>query len=201
VLLVKSVVGLCRRLGAYLVDKVAPSLSVSGVRVTKWSGTGDPSTDFAKLSAALELVEGTDKRRFALIRRHLARIALVQQGGELFDPQIRTYVMDRDLLSKRSVPHVAMGIIHEMTHARLRARGVVTNHSNVERIESVCVAEEIDFAKRLPDSEDLVKLAESKMANPWWDSVEVERRVKDQLDSINAPPWIRWIRRHLIGSG
>lgn len=177
--------------------RLLPHRKVDGLELVAFSGHGDHADAFDRLTRALALLKHYAPRRYGRMRRDMRRIALAAKGGELYDHDIRTYLVDTRVLMRRSVEEIAMAIVHEATHARLRSRGVEVTAGNRTRIEWLCVSEEIDFAGRLPAHDHLVEHARRKLQEPWWSDDERERRIEDQLDALGLPRWLIRIRRGL----
>jgi hypothetical protein len=155
---------------------------------------------FEKTRAALALIKLRDPRRLARMQRQMPRILLVPQGGEFFDPGVRTYVMDRQVMRSRSPEEVALAIVHESTHARLRRLSLRPYPGDPARIEALCVREEVAFAELLPDADRLVEYARDKLQRPWWGEQQRTERYEHYMTGIGVPKWIVSIRRRLLKS-
>jgi hypothetical protein len=153
-----------------------------------------------RICDALDLIGRTDSRWLQRILRNLSSFALVADGGEYFDPGLRTYVVDLKVLMARSVEEVAMTIVHEATHARLRRLHVRSTPANVARIEKLCVDQEVALAARLPDSDKWIARATAKLERPWWGSDQLARRIEAQLRTYGFPEWLIRLRTWLAGA-
>lgn len=189
-----------RRLLVRIGLRFLPTSSKYSIELAVFSGRGEPGPLFGKIGEALALIQSYDPVRLARIRGHLKRIALVERGGEVYDHGLRTYLADAGVLRRRQPAEVAMAIVHEATHARLRHCGIRTTESNQARIEALCVKEEIAFASRLPDGAVFIEHARSKLHTPWWGKAESARRADDQLRSLRVPEWVIRLRQKLTGS-
>lgn len=189
------VVNALRRLIVGASVRLLPRRLVDGIEIVVFSGDGDPEKYFTRVAAALQLLRIYSPRRFARIKRDLRRIALVAQGGEVYDHAIQTYMVDLRVLGGRSTEEAALAIVHEATHARLWNRKISTTPDNEARIEMLCVDQEIDFATHLPNGTALIEHARAKLEQPWWGVAEREQRMEDQLTSLHVPSCILALRR------
>jgi hypothetical protein len=180
--------------------RLLPRRVVNGVEIVAFSGTDDPEQHFARIAAALELVHAYWPSRFARLTRDLKRIALVGRGGEVYDHGLKTYMVDLQVLQRRSIEEVGMAIVHEATHARLWNCNIKTTRDREARVEALCVAQEVEFAARLPNGSSLIENARRKLSQPWWGEAAQETRLEDQLVSLHVPSWLialrRLIRKH-----
>jgi hypothetical protein len=181
------------RIGLYFL----PTSSAYAIRLAVFSGRGEPEPLFQRVKDGLGIIKAYDPRRFERIRRYLRLIALVERGGEVYDHALRTYIVDVGILKQRHTEEVAMAIVHEATHARLRHCGIQTTERNHARIEELCVKEEIAFASRLPGGAPFIEHARRKIHTPWWGKEESHRRVDEQLRSLGVPKWVIRVRQRL----
>ena len=158
-----------------------------GFDLVVFSGERYADTFFATIRSALDMIAITDPRRFTRIQRSLRRFALVESGGDFYDHDLHTYVVDLPSMVARSVAEVAMAIVHESTHARIREFGVKRLPTNEARIERACVRQEIAFAMRLPEASVLAELAERKLQREWWSPENMSRRDVMMLRSVGIP--------------
>ena len=124
-------------------------------------------------AAALRLIRTYDPPRFARITRDLRRILFVPGGGESYGEGTRTYLVNQPLVLTRPLEEVALPSCRSATPASMRS--VSRPRSRRERIETMCVKEEIAFAARLPAG-DWGKPSERKLDSPWWTGEETHRR-------------------------
>lgn len=183
-----------RRLLVRIGLRFLPTSSDYPIELAAFSARGDPQHLFERIGDALTLIQLHDPRRLARMQRYVKRLALVQSGGEIYDHDLQTYIVDAPLLERRQSIEIAMAIVHEATHARLRHCGIQTTEANQARIEALCVKEEIAFATRVPHSSRYIAHARQKVLTPWWGKKEGDRRTENQLSSLRIPEWIIRIR-------
>jgi hypothetical protein len=111
----------------------------------------------ARLGEALEAIRRTDSRRAARIRQDVRRFALMQPptgGVGEYSPTLEAIIIRPAFLLERPIMSVALLIVHEATHARLRRKGLRYLPGVKNRHERRCVREEISFAGRLGDPQE-----------------------------------------------
>jgi ATP phosphoribosyltransferase regulatory subunit HisZ len=61
-----------------------------------------------------------------------------------------------------------------------------------DRVERICIKSEIAFAKRLPDGQKLVEMAESKLKRPksFYTDVQHQQRNLDALAELGKKNWL-----------
>ena len=132
----------------------------------------------ARVAPALDLIQATDPRQSASIARYLRRFGIVSRGGDHYLEPLRAHVVSQDWLEHLDYLGVALNIIHESTHARLRAMGIQPTRHNIERIEAICVAQEIRFARRLPEGIKIAHRREKTLGRKWWDPAKERSRAE-----------------------
>ena len=183
-----------------------------------WIGTiaardSDSAVMLDRVEEALDIIRTRDPRRYSRLRRDLKRIWLRLQPASSqtgcynraldaceLDPR---HVLRNDITSS----DIASIIVHEGTHARLRAFGIGFAEQLRFRIEALCRKEEHAFAERLPEAaRDRIraKLARIAALPPdYWDNTSIKHRydsgVDEALQYLGTPRWslpfLRLIRR------
>ena len=162
-----------------------------------WS---DPERTIAatKLRLALDLIHVALPRMLNRMKGDLAKIlvtdVLIADGQ--FDPNLRMCMLDESYVCKADVTpsHVATVLIHEATHARLHAVGIGYPVSLRPRIERLCMRQELELAKQLPDGPRAALRAERGINLPdstWGQPALVDRRIA----VIRSWGWPEWIVR------
>jgi hypothetical protein len=85
------------------------------------------------------------------------------------------YAIDSDTTSVE----LALTLVHEGTHARLRRWGFRYDETIRARIERICIRNELAVARRFPDSGDLVEMKEGRLA---WEDKEWSDETLDRED-------------------
>jgi hypothetical protein len=167
-------------------------MTVDGVHLVPLIRTDEfTETFFRKVSDALSFVRLHDQSRYRRLLHLLKRIVLVPDGGEYLDTPLSTYVMDVPTLVQRSAPSLALKIVHELTHLRLTQAGIPYSASLRDRIEELCIRQEVDFAEKTPPELGLVEEAKRKLGQRWWDDAAREERHARYLAAYPLPTWIR----------
>jgi hypothetical protein len=148
-----------------------------------------------RLAAALATINYYAPRRARRLKKDLKGFLITDAEGAEFVPSIRACALSSAYVARASADELAATIVHEGTHARLWACGIHYPPKLRERIERLCVAEEIDFACLLGSADDLVADAEARLQRRWWtEQNELERRLR-QLEQLGRPAWYRRIYR------
>jgi hypothetical protein len=136
----------------------------------------------SRIEEALRLIELHSPLRFRYLQRDIQRIwiTLIPSRGAFvhgfgmcvidFD-----YAIDSDTTSEE----LALTLVHEGTHARLRRCGFGYDETIRARIERICIRNELAVARRLPDSGDLVEMKEGRLA---WEDKEWSDETLDRED-------------------
>jgi hypothetical protein len=170
-----------------LVFRFSVRRDVHGIQLVVPAANDHADGFFAKMQQALDIIRDADSRRWARIRRHLRRIVLLNGGGEFYHPELHAYVVDLPSFLARSPLEVASSVVHEATHARLHHKGISYEPSIRERVEMVCVGEEIAFLQRLGNTEELVARKRSSLESQWWSETSLHQRRFQQLQAHGVP--------------
>jgi hypothetical protein len=103
------------------------------------------------------------------------------------------YAVDSDTSSEE----LALTIVHEGTHARLRRHGFGYDETIRARIERICIRNELAVARRFSDSGDLVEMKERSLA---WDDKEWSDETIDREDAeyVRALGWAARIAHDFV---
>jgi len=151
---------------------------------------------FSKIDQALNLISETDPRRYLQIRRDVKKIWVSPAPGccAQWMDELQICILDRDYFCQADVlpPEVALAIVHESTHARLDRLKIQYTEDIRERVERVCIKSEIAFAKRLPDGQKFVDIAESRLQIPksYWTNAQFQQRDLDTLAELRKKTWL-----------
>lgn len=172
---------------------------VEGVRVSVLASKEEEAELFEKVRLALSTIRERDPRRYRCLQRDLARIFVADGSGAEYVPTINACHLAISHIRRRSVVELAMTMIHEATHARLWRRGFRYQEHRRERIERLCVSQEVAFAALLPSSEALIEKAEQLLRAQWWTREAQIDESLARLEASNAPAWVltlgRWMQR------
>lgn len=147
-----------------LVDIIGVSLMESGTATRPYRGIvlvpvppyGMDS--LAEVVDALELVRRTDPRRFARVERFIKKIVLANwRTLGLYNSVSGVCGLKKLAIPENSdslaVYNYAATLVHESTHAMLEEKRFPYTRANRDRIERLCVSEEVRFLARFPGIE------------------------------------------------
>ena len=133
-----------------------------------------------RLENALALLERYDPQRLRRIQRGLRRIVVTEKLGRnaaSYVPATRSCYLDAAFVETYSAANIAIALVHEGTHARLHDAGIRASAALLTRIERLCVAAELEFAKKLPVSVYRSIPEWMRRRTEYLDTLLTERRV------------------------
>lgn len=149
-----------------------------------------------KIRDALDLINRVAPFRLRRLRREVQRIWVFPVAPNLAEwhHTSRMCVLDSEFAqsSTTTISQLAATLVHEATHGRLNRLGFKYHEDRRLDIERVCLAEEIRFAKQLPDGQEIIRDAESQMARPAsdWTTASLNEARLDSLRQLNCPGWL-----------
>lgn len=182
-----------QRLSFILLCRLAPSMAFDGIRIFDGTAMGRDAGKEGSLAAVLELIKASDPRRFKRMQKTMPTIALMPIAGAEYHRHLKACYVEDALVDRIESRHLASILIHESTHAYLHDRGCRWTETRYQRIEKLCVREEIRFARRLNDP-DLERRLAYKLDNVTplhgGDQPEVPAHLQ------GMPRWVRRIFRY-----
>jgi hypothetical protein len=196
---------------------MAPGRMIQGVRVKL-----GPLLDNAVGAHVLELVELAlnliaqyDPRRMRRIARDIRCIWIHQAAyaDAFFIEDLRLCVLNRGYVTARDTAPdmIAATIVHEAVHARLQSRNIQYVEPLRARVERLCDAETLAFARRLPGGESLAhRIIESRPTDEaTWSDESLHRRLADgkridlaatgkEIDDSNLPACLKRFLHRLV---
>lgn len=168
---------LVRRLLASVLNAPIDALRRRALRSEGWSARGveirvayvrGNRKPYAQhVANALGMIARHDPPRMARIQRDVAAILVwpfVSAGGVAeFHAAERVCALHSGDIKDKPAALGALSIVHEATHARLAH--IPVTWDNLARIEGICFAQELAFAKRIPHGEALVQCVEGRIAS------------------------------------
>jgi hypothetical protein len=117
--------------------------------------------------------------------------------------ELKTCILDRNYFNQPdiSASEMALTIVHEATHARLFKFRIGYTEDIRERVERICIKSEIAFAKRLPDGQKFVEMAESRlleMSADYWTNTQFQQRDLDTLAKLGKINWLGRILYRIV---
>jgi hypothetical protein len=152
--------------------------------------------DFLKIDQALNLISELDPRRYHQIKRDVKKIWVYIAPGYYAQwmNELQTCILDRDYFCRTNVSpaELALTLVHEATHARLDKLKIKYTEEIRHRVEQLCVKSEIAFAKRLPNGQKFVEIAESRLQTPesYWTNAQFQQRDLDTLAELRKKSWV-----------
>jgi hypothetical protein len=179
-----------RRLLAHVVILLSPRTLVGGFEVSAINGDFTPQL-LHQLQATVDLIGTRAPRVLARMQRDVKRILIVASGGPEYWPFADGFILNQRFTTESDVEFIALTMVHESAHARLWRQGIPYTSSLRERIERICVRQELQFAQHLPDSDDYSAYVTRKLSSPWWTDEAVSLRRAHAREAM----WPRWLVR------
>src|SRR5690242_3327377 len=190
---------LLRRAGADLPE----DRTIRGLPVTLINTRPDIDSEdvFARLEAALELIERFQPSNFRRLPRDFSRIQVRRFPcrGAYF-PETRTCLVELTFVVNPDFTptQVAATILHEAMHARLDNAGVKYETTSAAKHERFCRRAEVEFGMVAPEGEPVVERALASLASaddevaPAIDWEVAGHRVAEaDIAALHAPEWIK----------
>jgi hypothetical protein len=163
-----------------------------------WIGFWGKDTEFRRVKEGLSLIKTHDRVRYNRLIRDLERIWVVPLVGALgnFGPAIASCKLDPRFVLAEPPEMIAAVIVHEATHARLRRCGIGYEEEQRARVEAVCIRQELAFAAKLPNGEQVreeaMRLFEAKPE--FWSNASLGERyhsaAAQTLGYVGFPEWL-----------
>lgn len=83
-------------------------------------------------------------------------------------------------------------LVHEATHLRIRRSGITYDTDKRERIERICVQQQVAFLQRVPceGGEGLAIAYEHAVETPWWTDADHRERIERLVAENDLPKWL-----------
>lgn len=166
--------------------------SVEGFEVANLSESKEDSELLRRVREVLLLISRTEPSFFRRMKQAVCRILIAPSGGAAgsYWSFLDGCALSAHHVLTDSTTSVAMTLIHEATHARLHHKGIRYTPQLRPRIEAMCIRAEVEFARRVPGTEQLVAEAESALSKPWWSGEAQKTRKLNQLRTLGVPGWL-----------
>lgn len=159
---------------------VAPSARVDGIRVAFLDSTLSDTEAIAKLTAALQALAALDPRRYRVVRAHVCRV-LVWPGHYDASDGLGGVLLAAERLREAELVDVVGTLVHEATHLRIARLGVPYRRARRERIERLCLEEQVRSLIQCGLLErELAERVRATLRDEWW-SAESQSRDRSEL--------------------
>ena len=153
----------------------------------------DQEAAFEQTRLTLEYVRRYDERRFRWVA--LVHHIMLWPGHYSAANRFDGIVVSRADLVDWGLPYAASVMVHEATHVRIERAGVPYLPRYRDRIERLCIEEQIQFLRAVPDGgEAYASAVEAALGEPWWTTEQRDRTVHKVVAENGLPEWLA----HLI---
>jgi len=158
---------------------ISPRRRIDGLRVVLLASVGDKEEAFRRIDRALALTREHHSGSYRQVSRFLSLIVVTDVGSSLgwYWHPLRACFLDPSHVFRDSAEALAMTIVHEATHARIRQAGIDWEADCRPRVEAICIGAELRLAERLPEANALLENA-------------MDRRRHELLQVRGDPPGI-----------
>ncbi|PZM15591.1 hypothetical protein [Rhizobium tubonense] len=182
--------------------RLSKSTEVDGVWIGVFSD-GDQHEVLSRVQGALALIKRHDANRYERVIASFDRIWISYLFGAVgrYLPEQKRCQLDPLFVLSSPIEFIASTIVHEATHARLFNVGIPYSFENRHRVEKVCIRQEMLFARRIPEAEELRKrISEKLLLDPevWSKETSAERLRNAFVKSDGGLP--KGLRRRLYKS-
>lgn len=175
---------------------ISPKQFRRGFEIVLAYNTDDAEVVLQKIDEALSIIEEGDPRRYQRIRRDLQSILITRAGGPEFLPPLSACLLGYQLTKDATPLGLAFMIVHEAAHARLWHRGFNYDFQIRDRIERLCITEELRFAETIHSAPDVIAWVRSKLSNTKrWSDEGIEARRVAELNELGMPRWVQKLLR------
>ena len=181
----------------------APRKRVHGILTSCSDDDVDCDVFFQRIQHALDLIGRYDERRLERMKRDVKAIALGLPAFSysFYAPSVAAVFLNAKLFPAASAENIAAVLVHEATHARLDQAGHRNHAESRERHERICIAEQLAFVRRLPNSEALANAILRLAEQPWWDEAVRRPHAEQALEDLGVPDWLkRFLVPFFVGS-
>jgi hypothetical protein len=145
-----------------------------------------------RVSEALQLIKTYDPLRYKRVLRELERIWVCVLIGKVacYVASCRSCDVDRRFVLSYSPEQLASVIVHEATHGVLHRRHIGYSEALRERVEKVCVRQELAFVRKLPDGGAAREMAEGAFTLPpeTWSDLSFRNRLRE--GALTTAPYV-----------
>ncbi len=145
--------------GLKILFLLSPRREIDGLSVVvlKACEAGTDET-FRRVAEAMTTIRENDEGGFRRVGRYLERIVVTTTRGSLgwYWHGLHACFLDPLHVAEATAAELAMTIIHETAHARIRQRGIVWTAGCRPRVEAICIRAEIQLAASLSGGLELM---------------------------------------------
>jgi hypothetical protein len=189
-----------------LMLRFSVSATVDGLWIGALEGKKEGEPLLRRVSEALQLIKTYDPLRYKRVLRELERIWVCVLLGNVacYVASRKGCDIDPRFVLSYSPEQLASVIVHEATHGVLHRRHIGYSEALRERVEKVCVRQELAFARKLPNGEAALEAAESALALPpeTWSDLSFRNRHRE--GALTTAPYLGiplWFMRAVLRIG
>ena len=144
-----------------------------------------------RIGEALRLIELHSPVRFRHLQRDIRRIwvtGIPSRGVFVHDYALCLIDFDYAAATDTRTEELALTLVHEGMHARLRRCGFGYEEAIRARIERICIRSELSVARRFSDCSDIIESKEARLG--WKDEEWSDETIRrDHFEHLNDLGW------------
>jgi hypothetical protein len=189
-----------------LMLRFSVSTTVDGLWIGALEGKKEGEPLLRRVSEALQFIKAYDPLRYKRVLRELERIWVCVLLSDVanYVASRKSCDIDPRFTLSYSPELLASVIVHEATHGVLHRRNIGYNEALGERVEKVCVRQQLAFARKLPDGAAARETAEEALTLPpeTWSDLSFRNRHRE--GALATAPYLGiplWLVRALLWIG
>lgn len=179
---------------------LSPRMEFEGFEVADLRSGKNGTALMKRVGEVIRFIVDTDSVRARRIRQDLRRIVVMDLGGSAggYLAEIDACALDPSHVEQQPIQAMALILVHEATHARIRRAGIRYDPEMRGRIERICINEEIAFAGQVENGAIYIAEARRALDQPWWSVNDERKREERQLRALGWPEWTLKFRRFFL---
>ena len=168
--------------------RLLPSHRESGIRVVFSDLDADRVACSRTIRAALALLQAADPRSHGRVLRYTRHLVIWAGHYTAYDSAGGVHVSS-SYLADVSASEFAGALVHDAAHLRIAVHRIPYAAAMRSRIEALCVRQQADFFRRLPNP-GLAEAAERVLEDPWWTDRHRRDDIARLVSDHSLPRWI-----------
>ena len=185
-----------RRLLDRILIRLSRSIIVDGLWIGVFGDEENPEV-LHRVNGALQVIKTYDPYRYKRVLRETHRVWVHYLPGNPaeFATELRRCLLDPRFVLSSSPEIIASAIVHEATHGKLGRYNIGYSEEIRHRVEKVCMRQELAFARKLPNGEELRQRVDRRLAFPpeLWTSEAMYQRRRAGVIALFRSELSKWL--------
>lgn len=174
-----------------LLLRLYPRRRVEGLRITFTDLDVNRDATVARLAEAFRTLRQVDERQLRAVKRYVRHVVVWGGHYTAYDQLGGIHLSSSHLVDLTDAV-LASVFVHEATHLRLIKHRIKYHGHNRARIERVCVRQQADFLRKLPEDggAEFAAVVEQALETRWWTDEAHREQVERVVADNNLPRWL-----------